>query len=194
MTKNEILCEFNEKLKKIRLEAMFEDMPASMSHFFSHFVVKDAYEVDVVGEYSDEGEIFDYAFLVGDENEEFVLAMSLDYDRKRGNHSYGVLKDNYEQFELSGVFEDSPEDWKTSIDLNKKITELLNGMDFPGLAVKVKNRAVEEGLKEAENELIGKTIIGVEFEEATNSYFAVLDNGEKLFYKKEESQMHEQHL
>jgi hypothetical protein len=193
MKKDQLLKDFNEKVQTLKLQALFVNFPDKMKSFFESFQVTDAFEVDVLGEYSDEGHVLDYAFEIEFEDERFILGLELDYNKTRNQHTYIVAED-WEQSDLTEYLGVKANDWQQTREMNNKASEIFNTLDFAGLAKDIRQAVVNDGKEKNKSVLVGQKVIDVEYDPSTMSYIAKLENGEVLTYQKEERQLYEQHL
>lgn len=193
LTKSEIIEKFNQKIRTLRLPAVFVELPEKAKSFVTELEILDAYEVETIGEYSDEGVIFDYMFRVVADGEEREMGMVLNYGGTN-DHSYYIVDDwdHVSIIEYLGLYS-TGKSYQENSTIEKNIYNLLNLLDFRQLATEVYNAAVEVRTKEFGN-LIGKTITSVTYDEGSRWYKATLDDGTEVLCGKEAGQVYKQEL
>lgn len=176
--KEQILEKYNAKWKAMRLHLPFMNISESDTENLLRLQIKNVLEVDNIGEYSDQGFVFDIqiCFYDPEGDEEFILGQEND-------GTYGVIADYQHEYLGSHFKSDDGE-----------ISKYLDLFPFRELQLELQEEIMSRQWAEEKPVLVGQQIINGGYDLNKSEYFVELENGLRLTYKAEDQHKVQHHL
>lgn len=175
---SEIINKWNEKWKARQIQLLFSELGEKERNFFKHLEIINVKEVEYMNEYCDEGCVFDRIIEVLHEGTTYYICEDYGYFFISPDENYDSA-DNWIDFFKPEKKTENP------MNYNQQINTFLKAFEFVDFQHEYIKDETKKQIKEEEKEHIGDQCIGIEFNNYDNHYYKVLENGNKIPYKKE---------
>jgi hypothetical protein len=170
-----VLDKWNKKWSSQRLELLFDTVTTEVRDFFQNTEIKYAYTVEHLEEYSDEGYYFDLE--VRFENKKTGESFRF------GRHWDGFAHVGSGYWDVTDIADYLDIDYE----MGNKIDGILCNFGFDNLVEELKHEKMENSWDTNKERYINQKVLSGGFDTTSNTYYLVLENGERVEIGKETS-------
>ena len=163
MNREAIVEKYNTKWKAMRMHMPFMNLTSEDAEILSNLKLVEVLEVENLGDYSDEGRVFDYEIRFTHKNGD-LLSIGISQEEE-----YFVLE-GYESFELGEEFSSNEAD----------LQKFFGKFPFSDMLVELQEDIMQNEWESKKESFLNQKIVSGGYDINTSEYYIELENGTKI--------------